>query len=138
MPYYKIIAVGFETDEDLNNDNDENDALLVDFYADPGSYTGVGESGGRINIYAQILDEMGNVLSGQSAPELSYELTIEGTDPLVLPLDNKPANEFQTNHPMTGGNTYGIRVNGAPSDRVYNMRLPNNHHVTFTVVFQRQ
>jgi hypothetical protein len=137
-PYYDIIAVGFESDQDLNADNDENDSLAVDFYGDPASFGGVGESGGRINIYAQVLDDSGVVLSGSTAPELRLVVTAEGGTPLSLPLDNKPANEFQTNYPMVGGgNSYGIAIEGQ-SDRVFNMRLPNNHHVTFVVVFQRR
>lgn len=39
---------------------------------------------------------------------------------------------------MTGGGSrYGASVKGA-SDKVVNMRLPVNHHVTYVLVFQRR
>ncbi|HJK89795.1 MAG TPA: hypothetical protein RMH85_26370 [Polyangiaceae bacterium LLY-WYZ-15_(1-7)] len=39
---------------------------------------------------------------------------------------------------MTGGGArYGVSVEGA-SDRVVNLRLPVNHHVTDVLVFQRE
>ena len=57
---------------------------------------------------------------------------------MSLPLDAKPPNEFQTNFPMTGGGaTFSLEVEGL-SDRVYNMRLPINHHVTYLLIFQRE
>ncbi len=136
QPFYRLVAVGFETDEDLNGDGDQADGLTPDFWsAEP--FEGVGESGGRVNVYVNVLDEEGAPLNRDSAPELALirELLDGGTE--RIPLDAKPPNEFQTNFPMTGGGTrYGVQVEGA-SDRVINMRLPVNHHVTFAVVFQR-
>ncbi len=135
-PFYELVAVGFETDEDRNGDGDQADGLGPDFWsAEP--FEGVGESGGRVNVYVDVLDEAGVPLSRDSAPELALLRELLGSGVERIPLDAKPPNEFQTNFPMTGGGTrYGVQVEGA-SDRVINMRLPVNHHVAFAVVFRR-
>lgn len=138
QPYYRLIAAGFETDEDVTNDGDQNDPLPVDFWKDAASFAGVGESGGRVNIYVQIVDAGGNVLNVDNSPEIRVEVETLGGSTQSLPLTSKPANEFQTNFPMTGGGTrYGISIEGA-SDRVINMRLPVNHHVCYVLVFRRE
>ncbi len=136
-PFYRLIAAGFETDVDTNSDGDMNDGLRPGFHtAEP--FIGVGESGGRVNVYVDVLDESGVALNRDSAPELALLREVFGFSVDRIPLDAKPPNEFQTNAPMTGGGArFGVQVEGA-SDRVVNMRLPNNHHVTFVLVFQRE
>ena len=61
-PFFRLVAAGFETDEDINGDGDQADALPVDFWQDP-SHAGVGESGGRVNVYIEVVDEDGFTLS---------------------------------------------------------------------------
>lgn len=137
QPFYQLIAAGFETDEDINGSNGNGDALGVSFWRDAGNFDGVGESAGRINIYVDIVDEAGNVLNVDTNPEIRLVRSIHQGPEDVLPLTAKPANEFQTNMPMTGGGVrYSVSVQGA-SDRVTNMRLPVNHHVTFVLIFRR-
>ena len=137
QPFYRLIAAGFETDEDIDKDG-QNDPLPVDFWKNAASFSGVGESGGRINVYIQIVDATGTVLNGASNPEIKIKRTIKDGPTDLIPLDQKPANEFQTNFPMTGSGTrYGTEIEGA-SDRVINMRLPVNHHVTYTLVYRRE
>ncbi|HJL20388.1 MAG TPA: hypothetical protein RMH99_32270 [Sandaracinaceae bacterium LLY-WYZ-13_1] len=136
-PFYRLVAVGFETDEDVNGDGDQADALPVGFWRDPASFDGVGESAGRINVYLEVVDESGAVLDRRTDPALRFvrEIRDGPTDP--IPIDDKPDAEFQTNFPMTGGAVYAVEVEGA-SDRVHNLRLPVNHHVTFALVFRRE
>ena len=102
------------------------------------SATGVGESGGRVNVYIDVVDEDGVVLNRFSAPEVRFVREIRDGPVESFGLTDKPANEFQTNFPMTGGGTlYGVSMEGA-SDRVLNMRLPVNHHVTYALIFRRE
>ena len=137
QPFYRLIAAGFESDEDLDKDGN-NDPLPVDFWKNAASFSGVGESGGRINVYVQIVDGAGKVLNVTTHPEIRIQKTILDGPTESLKLDSKPANEFQTNFPMTGGGTrYGVAIEGA-SDRVINLRLPVNHHVTYVAVFRRE
>lgn len=137
QPFYRLVAAGFETDEDLNK-NGANDPLSVDFWKTPATFAGLGESGGRINVYVQIVDQNDKVLNVTTNPEIRIEKTILDGPTESLSLDSKPQNEFQTNFPMTGGGTrYGAAIEGA-SDRVINLRLPGNHHVTYTLVFRRE
>ena len=137
QPFYRLLAVGFETDDDANGDGDVNDPLPVDFWRRPDTETGIGESAGRINVYIEVVDEAGVVLNRFSAPEINFVREIHDGPVESFPLTDKPANEFQTNFPMVGGGAaFGAQIEGA-SDRVLNMRLPNNHHVTFALVFQR-
>ena len=137
QPFYRLIAAGFETDEDINGINGNSDALAVDFWRDSSEFTGIGESAGRVNIYVDIVDATNTVLNVVSSPEIRLVRTIYQGPEEVLPLTSKPANEFQTNMPMTGGGSrYSVSVQGA-SDRVVNMRLPVNHHVTFILIFRR-
>lgn len=77
------------------------------------------------------------VLDRTSAPEVRLVREIQGGPTETLGLDDKPENEFQTNFPMAGGPSYAVRMEGA-SDRVLNMRLPVNHHLTFALVFRRE
>jgi len=138
QPFYRLIAAGFETDEDLNNDGDQNDPLPVDFWKNTASFVGVGESGGRVNIYVEIVDASGKALNVDSNPEIKVDLETLGAGTQSLPLTSKPVSEFQTNFPMTGGGTrFGVSIQGA-SDRVVNMRLPVNHHVCYVLVFRRE
>ncbi len=137
QPFYQLIAAGFETDEDINGSNGNADFLPVDFWRDPGSFVGMGESAGRVNIYIDVVDESGTVLNVDSNPEIRLLRSIHQGPEDALPLTSKPANEFQTNLPMTGGGTrYSLSIQGS-SDRVVNMRLPVNHHVTFILIFRR-
>lgn len=132
QPFFELIAAGFETDEDLGIG-----ALGVDFWRDPDTFTGVGFSGGRVNVYLEVIDEAGNAVDKSSAPEIVYLRELSNGTVDEIPIDDKPDNEFQTNFPMTGGGTrYNASVKGA-SDKVVNMRLPVNHHVTYVLVFQR-
>ncbi len=138
QPFYRLIAAGFETDTDIDNDGDQSDALSVDFYKDAASFTGYGESGGRVSIYVQIVDLTGSVLNVLTNPEIHVVRSILNGPTESFPLTDKPANEFQTNFPMTGGGTrYSIAIEGQ-SDRVINMRLPVNHHVTYVLIFRRE
>jgi len=137
QPFYQLVAAGFETDEDLNGVNGNGDALPVNFWRDAAHFVGVGESGGRVNIYVDIVDEAGTVLNVDSNPEIRLVRTIYQGPEDVLGLTSKPANEFQTNMPMIGGGTrYSVAIHGA-SDKVVNMRLPVNHHVTYELIFRR-
>jgi len=137
QPFYQLIAAGFETDEDINGSNGNADALAVDFWRNSAGFTGIGESAGRVNIYVDIVNEAGTVLNFDSNPEIRLVRNAYQGPEDILPLTSKPANEFQTNMPMTGGGTrYSLSVQGA-SDRVVNMRLPVNHHVTFMLIFRR-
>jgi hypothetical protein len=136
-PFYRLVAAGFETDDDWIK-NGKNDPLPVDFWKDAAAFTGVGESGGRINVYVQIVDASGKVLNVTTNPELKIVKTIHQGPTETLSLDSKPASEFQTNFPMVGGGQrYGVAIEGA-SDRVINLRLPVNHHVTYALVFRRE
>jgi len=137
-PFFRVIAAGFETDADIDGTGGNGDfPLPVDFWRDPDAFTGYGESGGRVNVYMEVVDESGQVLDRQTAPEIYYARSTSAGPLDEFQIDDKPDNEFQTNFNMSGGGArYGIAVRGA-SDRVINMRLPVNHHVTYTVVFQR-
>jgi hypothetical protein len=138
-PFFRLVAAGVEVDYDIDGDgSDADDYLRVDFWQDPSAFTGFGESGGRVNVYVEIVDEAGAVLNEQSAPEIRIERTIEGGPTDLLPLTSKPPNEFQTNFAMVGGGArYGVQIEGV-SDRVINMRLPVNHHVSYVLVFRRE
>jgi hypothetical protein len=137
QPFYRLIAAGFETDTDVTGDGDQDDALPVDFWQ-LAPFDGVGESAGRVNIYVDIVGETGAVLGADSNPEIRIVRTIKDGPVDLIPLTSKPANEFQTNMPMTGGAVrYAVRIDGA-SDEVINMRLPVNHHVTYALVFRRE
>jgi len=137
QPFFRLLAAGFETDEDINADGDQGDPLPVDFWRDP-SHDGVGESGGRVNVYIELVDEAGAVLNRLSAPGVRFVREIRDGPVEAFDLTDKPPNEFQTNFPMTGGSAlFAASIEGA-SDRVFNMRLPVNHHVTFVLVFRRE
>ncbi|MBI3205677.1 MAG: hypothetical protein HYZ29_29335 [Myxococcales bacterium] len=134
QPFYRLLAAGFETDDPAV----KTGPLPVDFWKNAASFTGVGESGGRINVYVQIVDQTGKVLNVTTNPEIKVQKTILDGPTESLSLDSKPANEFQMNFPMTGGGTrYGAAIEGA-SDRVINLRLPVNHHVTYVLAFRRE
>jgi len=138
QPFFRLIAAGFETDTDIDNDGDQADALPVDFWRNPSTFTGYGESAGRVNIYIDVVDEQGNVLNIDSNPELKFVRTIKDGPVDTFPLTSKPANEFQTNFNMTGGGTrYQVGIDGA-SDQVVNMLLSVNHHVTYELIFRRE
>jgi hypothetical protein len=139
QPFYRLIAAGFETDVDIDGDNQAgDDALGVDFWRDSQGFTGFGESGGRVNVYLHVVDGDGNVLNRDNAPGLTFRRTIHDGPVDDIAVDAKPANEFQTNFAMIGGGArYAAEVVGA-SDRVINMRLPVNHHVTYVLVFRRE
>jgi hypothetical protein len=136
QPFYELIAVGFETDTDIDGDGEQFSALPPGFWRDAQMFTGYGESAGRVNIYVDIVDEVGTVLNTDSNPEIRLIQAVNQGPELAIPLTSKPANEFQTNMPMTGGARYAVSVEGA-SDQVINMRLPVNHHVTYCLVFRR-
>ena len=139
QPFYRLIGAGFESDEDIDGDGQAgNDALTVDFYRDPATFVGLGESGGRVNVYVEIVDaDTGEILDASTAPEIRIARTILDGPSEQIPLDDKPPNEFQTNFPMVGGGVrYGVAIEGA-SDRVINLRLPVNHHVCYVLVFER-
>lgn len=139
-PFFRLVAAGVEVDFDIDGDgSDADDFLPVDFYEDPPTFTGFGESGGRVSVYVQIIDgETGDVLSELNAPDIRVVRSIEGGPTEYLPLTSKPPNEFQTNFPMVGGGaTYSFSIDGA-SDRVEKLRLPVNHHVSYVLVFRRE
>ena len=77
------------------------------------------------------------VLNRFTAPDTRYVRELRDGPVEAFDLTDKPANEFQTNFPMVGGQTAAVSMEGA-SDRVFNLRLPVNHHVTFAVVFRRE
>ena len=136
---FRLIAAGFETD-----DGDAGlDSLPPYFWRQPELHDdGVGFSGGRVNVYINVLDENGDVLQGVSAPDVRVVATPLGGETVRIPLDNKPAHEFQTNFNMVGGRMrYSVRLDTAEgtaaSDEVWNLRLPVNHHVTYELIFQR-
>ena len=139
QPFYRLLAAGFESDDDTNGDGDQEDALPVDFWRDEATFVGFGESQGRHHIYVQVVDGAGTVLNRDNAPDIRLRRTSgDGSLDEAYPLDSKPANEFQTNMPMAGGGArYAVAVDGA-SDHVVNMRMPVNHHVTFVLVFRRE
>ncbi len=137
QPFYRLIAVGFESDTDVTGDGKQDDPLPVDFWKNSANFTGLGESQGRINVYIEIVDASDKVLNVLSHPNIRIKRTIKDGPTDLMPLTDKPVNEFQTNFPMSGGARYGVELEGA-SDRVINMRLPVNHHVTFTLVFRRE
>lgn len=138
-PFYRLVAAGLEVDVDLQNDgSDADDYLRVDFWRTAASFTGYGESGGRVNVYVEVVDESGNVLNVDSAPDIRIERTILGGPTELLPLTSKPSNEFQTNFNMVGGGArYGVALAGN-GDRVINLRLPVNHHVSYVLVYRRE
>ena len=136
QPYYALLAAGFETDTDIDNDNEQFSALPPTFWRDAQAFTGYGESAGRVNIYVDIVDADGTVLNVDSNPEIRLVQSIYEGPQLTIPLTSKPPGEFQTNMPMTGGARYAVSIAGA-SDQVINMRLPVNHHVTYCLVFRR-
>jgi hypothetical protein len=140
--FYELVAAGFETDVDIHGDGEAgDDPLPVDFWRDPGSFTGFGESGGRVNVYIELVDESGAVLNADTAPDVRIARAILDGPSEEFRLTTKPPAEFQTNLPMVGGGVrYGFGLtdsSGAASDRVINLRLPNNHHVCYVLVFRR-
>lgn len=127
-------SVRFETDEDLDGDmahdplpkDDSTPNVFYDTY-------GMGESGGRHHVYAEMIDGSGN----RVLTDLEVDLQGGGTM-LIAPDPGKPANEFPINVAMWGGNVLTVRVDDptADSDAVTNLRIPNNHHVNFLLIFQ--
>jgi hypothetical protein len=109
------------------------------------------QSGGGVNISANVLDEAGNRLSlaeGQVAGAVSWP---DGSAP--VPWMIKPPEVYPMNFPM-GANTLGaytvwITFGGLPSERVYGMglvatdpagtllRQPGRMHVNYLITFQR-
>ncbi|MBS1120548.1 MAG: hypothetical protein H6Q90_2776 [Deltaproteobacteria bacterium] len=138
-PFFRLVAAGVGVDYDLDNSGASGDGQLgPNFWRDPATFDGLGESGGGIAVYVDIVDEHDTVLDVSSAPELRIvrEILDGPTDEMML--TSKPANEFQTNVPMVGGGQrYGFGIAGA-SDRVINLRLPNNHHLKYWLVFRRE
>jgi hypothetical protein len=89
-----------------------------------------GESGGNHNIYLEVLDESGARIVGQEV------IVSNGVESWSVLTEDKPPPEYAANYPMWGGNVYSARVAG-DADTVFNMRLPNNHHVNFLLTFRR-
>ena len=89
-----------------------------------------GESGGNHNIYFEVLDEAGARIVGQEV------IVSNGVESWSVLTEDKPPPEYAANYPMWGGNVYSARVAG-DSDTVFNMRMPNNHHVNFLLTFRR-
>jgi hypothetical protein len=133
QPFYRLIAAGFETDE-----NTGGGALPADFWRNAQEFTGYGESGGRVHVYIDVVDENGQILNGDSTPDLRVRReAFEGPTDLIA-MTSKPLTEFQTNFNMVGGGArYAVSIEGA-SDKVINMRLPVNHHVCYMLIFQRE
>jgi hypothetical protein len=88
------------------------------------------ESGGNHNIYIEVLDESGERVVGQEV------VVSNGVESWSIFTEDKPPPEYAANYPMWGGNVYSASVAG-DSDRVFNMRMPNNHHVNFLLTFRR-
>jgi len=88
------------------------------------------ESGGNHNIYVEVLDESGARVVGQEV------IVSNGVESWSIFTEDKPAPEYAANYPMWGGNVYSVHVAG-DSDTVFNMRMPNNHHVNFLLTFRR-
>jgi len=88
------------------------------------------ESGGNHNIYIEVLDESGHRIVGQEV------IVSNGVELWTLLTEDKPLPEYAANYPMWSGNVYRAKVAG-DSDLVFNMRMPNNHHVNFLLTFQR-
>jgi len=88
------------------------------------------ESGGNHNIYIEVLDESGARIVGQEV------IVSNGVESWSIFTEDKPPPEYAANYPMWGGNVYSVLVAG-DSDMVFNMRMPNNHHVNFLLTFQR-
>ena len=63
-PFYRLLAAGFETDDPAL----KTGPLAVDFWKNAASFSGVGESGGRINVYVQIVDQNDKVLNVTTDP----------------------------------------------------------------------
>jgi len=139
QPFYRLIAAAFEVDYDVDNSGASGDFTIhPTFWRDPAAFDGLAESGGRVAVYVDIVDPAGQVLNVTTNPEISLTREIDGGPTEQFPLTSKPASEFQTNVPMVGGGQrYAFAVTGA-SDKVLNMRLPNNHHLTYELVFRRE
>ena len=139
QPFYRLIAAAFEVDYDVNSSGASGDfAIHPTFWRDPATFDGLAESGGRVAVYVDIVDAAGQVLNVTTNPEITLTREIDGGPTDQFPLTSKPADEFQTNVPMVGGGQrYAFSVTGA-SDKVINMRLPNNHHLTYELVFRRE
>ncbi len=132
---WRLIAARMETDQDLNN-NGRHDVTPVDTGAADPVYSayGMGESGGRHHVYVELLDGNGARVHGE------IEIRFQGGSSMVVATDpGKPANEFPFNFAIWGGNVLTIRVSGpTPSDAVTNLRIPNNHHVSYLLTFARR
>jgi len=89
-----------------------------------------GESGGNHNIYFEVQDEVGARIVGAEV------LVTNGVESWTVLTEDKPPPEYAGNYPMWGGNLYRVQVAG-DSDSVFNMRIPNNHHVNYLLTFQR-
>jgi PKD repeat protein len=105
------------------------------------------ESGGNHNIFYRVLRADGTPIENQKCvadwpnpdPTAAAEINTKGADPL----DN-----YWGNFPLSGGwcpfyldgqgphGVYGASVAGAPSDKVWGMGLPCNHHVNFRFTWQ--
>jgi hypothetical protein len=88
------------------------------------------ESGGNHNIYIEVLDESGDRIVGQEV------VVSNGVELWSIFTEDKPPPEYAADYPMWGGNVYRVKVAG-DSDLVFNMRMPNNHHVNFLLTFRR-
>ena len=89
-----------------------------------------GESGGNHNIYVEVQDEAGARIVGAEV------LVSNGVETWTVLTEDKPPPEYAANYPMWGGNFYRVQVSG-DSDAVFNMRIPNNHHVDYLLTFRR-
>jgi hypothetical protein len=135
-PYYRLIAAGFESDEDLDGSGSDADGALHPGFWRDDDPRAVGESGGRHAIYVDVVDENGAVLDRNTAPELRIVKRFHEGPTELIGIDAKGPDEFNTNIPMWGGQRIAISVEGN-SDEVMNLRMPANHHVGYVLIFQR-
>lgn len=134
-PYFRLVAAGFESDEDLDGSGAIGDsALSLDFWRDDAPRA-VGESGGRRNIYVDVVDENGATLNADNAPELQIVRRTLGGASELYPVAAK-VDEFDTRLPMLGGERISVSIEGV-SDEVLNLRAPAEHNVSYVLVFQR-
>ncbi len=96
------------------------------------------EAGGKHHIFVEVLDENGSRVVGQGVQIFWPGGSETGYT------EDKPAPEYAYNYPMfRPGFSYNVRIEGLPSDEVYNMGLGDlerrdwNIHVNYKLIFQR-
>jgi hypothetical protein len=97
-------------------------------------YQDENEARGLHHVFVEVVDENGQRIVGQPVI-LAWR---DGQSTMIT--ENKPAPEYAANAALYGNmsdGTYEVYVDGTPSDRVSGLGLPDKHHVSYLLTFQR-